>query len=156
MNHRRTVGGLLLILAVAVACDDGTDAGVQTTAPTPASSTADPLASPTIDGLYEVDDEGRQLHLKCWGEGSPTVVLEAGHPHGAGIFDFGERGAPSLAPSPRRLGYVPMAEPVGMEAIRLLTSRAQPTMSSTISTTCSARPKLLGRMSWLARRLVAW
>lgn len=49
----------------------------------------DPLLSPTVDGLYEVADDGRRLYLMCWGEGSPTVVLEAGHPDGTGIADFG-------------------------------------------------------------------
>jgi pimeloyl-ACP methyl ester carboxylesterase len=64
-----------------------------TNAPTTASSTPDVLANPTIEGLYEVDNEGRRLNLTCWGEGSPTVILEAGHPDGAGITDFGGRGA---------------------------------------------------------------
>ena len=64
-----------------------------TTAPTTASSAPDVLASPVIEGLYEVDEDGRRLNLTCWGEGSPTVILEAGHPDGAGISDFGGRGA---------------------------------------------------------------
>ena len=60
-----------------------------TTAPTTASSAPDVLASPVIEGLYEVDEDGRRLNLTCWGEGSPTVILEAGHPNGAGVSDFG-------------------------------------------------------------------
>ena len=60
-----------------------------TTAPTTASSAPDVLASPVIEGLYGVDEDGRRLNLTCWGEGSPTVILEAGHPNGAGVSDFG-------------------------------------------------------------------
>ncbi|HEX2404445.1 MAG TPA: alpha/beta hydrolase, partial [Acidimicrobiia bacterium] len=68
-------------------------ASTGTTTQTTAPSAEDPLTSPTIEGLYEIDDGGRRLNLTCWGEGSPTVVLEAGHPDGAGISDFGGRGA---------------------------------------------------------------
>ena len=76
-----------------VACGStGTTDSQPTPSSAPASSAPDPLATPTIDGLYQVDEGGRRLHLSCWGEGSPTVVLEAGHPDGAGISDFGGRG----------------------------------------------------------------
>jgi pimeloyl-ACP methyl ester carboxylesterase len=50
---------------------------------------ADPLADTTVEGSFEVADDGRRLKMTCWGEGSPTVVLEAGHPDGSGITDFG-------------------------------------------------------------------
>jgi pimeloyl-ACP methyl ester carboxylesterase len=123
MNRRLTIAVLVVTLTVVGACGDGADPGaatpttdatvtttdatvtttdatvtttdvtVTTTAQTTASTTLDPLASPTIEGLYVVDDGGRRLNLTCWGEGSPTVVLEAGHPDGAGITDFGGRGA---------------------------------------------------------------
>jgi pimeloyl-ACP methyl ester carboxylesterase len=116
MNRRLTIAVLVVTLTAVSACGDGadpgaatpttdatvtttdatvttTDATVTTTAQTTASTTLDPLASPTIEGLYVVDDGGRRLNLTCWGEGSPTVVLEAGHPDGAGITDFGGRGA---------------------------------------------------------------
>ena len=54
------------------------------------SELQDPLARPTVDGLFEVTADGRRLRVNCWGEGSPTVVLESGHPDGTGIADFGE------------------------------------------------------------------
>ena len=30
----------------------------------------------------------RELAIRCWGEGSPTVILETGHPNPGGIQDF--------------------------------------------------------------------
>ncbi len=57
--------------------------------PEPSATTSpatDPLASPSVSGQFAVSD-GRKLALECWGEGSPTVVLEGGHPSG-GIDDF--------------------------------------------------------------------
>jgi pimeloyl-ACP methyl ester carboxylesterase len=42
---------------------------------------------PAIDGLFRVSG-GRELALRCWGEGSPTVILETGHPNPGGIQDF--------------------------------------------------------------------
>ena len=38
---------------------------------------ADPLVRPVIDGAFDVGD-GRKLYLQCWGEGSPTIVIDAG------------------------------------------------------------------------------
>ena len=32
----------------------------------------------TINGRFAVNAEGRQLALRCWGDGSPTVVFDAG------------------------------------------------------------------------------
>jgi pimeloyl-ACP methyl ester carboxylesterase len=59
------------------------------TVPTLSGSPA-PLAGPTVDGLFAVADDGRRLNLACWGQGRPTVVLESGHPDGAGVSDFGQ------------------------------------------------------------------
>jgi alpha/beta hydrolase fold len=113
-DRRVAIAGLVLGLVLAAGCGgdaesassttemtDGSSAEVTLTestdesiaATTQSSAVSDVLANPTIEGLFEVDDEGRRLNLTCWGEGSPTVVLEAGHPDGAGISDFGERGA---------------------------------------------------------------
>jgi pimeloyl-ACP methyl ester carboxylesterase len=50
----------------------------------------DPLARPVIDGAFDVGD-GRKVYLQCWGEGSPTVILEGGHP-GSGLDDFSRFG----------------------------------------------------------------
>ena len=37
----------------------------------------DPLVRPVIDGAFDVGD-GRKMYLQCWGEGSPTIVIDAG------------------------------------------------------------------------------
>ena len=65
-----------------------------TTAPAPtttlrpeSTSIVDPLDSPVIDDTFVVSEDGRNLKLTCWGEGSPTVILEAGHAIG-GIDQF--------------------------------------------------------------------
>ena len=52
----------------------------------PPVASEDPLSSPAVSGQFQVSD-GRKLALECWGQGSPTVVLEGGHPSG-GIDDF--------------------------------------------------------------------
>ena len=48
---------------------------------TPASAAApdDIFEDPQIDDLYSVDG-GREVALRCWGAGSPPVVIEGGHP----------------------------------------------------------------------------
>ena len=51
----------------------------------------DPMYRPTVSGAFAVTKEGRKLELRCWGEGSPTIVLEAGHPS-AGVVQFGTYG----------------------------------------------------------------
>jgi pimeloyl-ACP methyl ester carboxylesterase len=71
----------------------------------PAASTAPSLA--TVSGDYEVDPDGRSLHMTCLGEGSPTVVLEGGHP-GSGLADFllhGRRFTELLAAERRVCAY---------------------------------------------------
>jgi hypothetical protein len=56
---------------------------------TAASPVADPAASPSIEAKFAVGDDGRRLALVCWGEGSPTVVLETG---GANIEEWSGSG----------------------------------------------------------------
>jgi hypothetical protein len=54
--------------------------------PAPAGpASADPAASPSIEAKFAVADDGRRLALVCWGEGSPTVLLETG---GANIEEW--------------------------------------------------------------------
>ena len=36
------------------------------------------MSSPSMEGSFVVADNGRELALMCWGEGSPTVILETG------------------------------------------------------------------------------
>jgi hypothetical protein len=56
---------------------------------TAASQSADPASNPTIEAKFAVGDGARQLALVCWGEGSPTVVLETG---GANIEEWSRSG----------------------------------------------------------------
>lgn len=113
MNRLPTV---LVTLALATAACSGSAAPASSVAtssgtaapssvPTSAlSPTMNPLASPVIAGRFAVSD-GRQLEIECWGEGSPTVVLEGGHPS-AGISDFiGTRFVRILASETRTCAY---------------------------------------------------
>jgi len=59
----------------------------ETAAPTAMSTPVATAPSVTLDGDFEVAADGRTLHLTCLGVGSPTVLLEAGHPSG-GIRQF--------------------------------------------------------------------
>jgi pimeloyl-ACP methyl ester carboxylesterase len=90
----------LLLVAVAVgtaSCgggeEDPPDAqeGGSTAAAVGESATTtadDPLANPSVEGSFPVGD-GRELAIVCWGEGSPTVVLDAGSgDDGIGSFQF--------------------------------------------------------------------
>ena len=45
---------------------------------TAAPTTVDPAANPSIEATFVVGEDGRRLALVCWGEGSPTVLLETG------------------------------------------------------------------------------
>src|SRR5215210_5674159 len=58
-------GSLLLVPVARVSAQDATPAAAPVSA-----------RSRTFDGL--VDIGGRSLHLQCQGEGSPTIILEAG------------------------------------------------------------------------------
>jgi hypothetical protein len=53
--------------------------------PSAARASIDPAASPSINAKFAVGDDGRRLALVCWGEGSPTVLLETG---GANIEEW--------------------------------------------------------------------
>ena len=57
---RRLIAALLVLAAIAVGC--GSDESV----------------TPSIDGRFPVDSDGRRLALRCWGQGTPTVVFDAG------------------------------------------------------------------------------
>ena len=50
-----------------------------TTSEAPAS--IDLIANPSIDDRFAVADDGRELALVCWGDGTPTVLLETGGPN---------------------------------------------------------------------------
>jgi pimeloyl-ACP methyl ester carboxylesterase len=76
-------------LVLAAACGgDGDDAPSPTTSqaePT-TSNTVNPFADPAVEGMFALAD-GRKLALSCWGDGSPTIILEPGSDD-AGIARF--------------------------------------------------------------------
>lgn len=65
------IAALLVLAAMSVGCGSDEDA-------TP---------TPSIDGRFPVDADGRELALRCWGDGTPAVVLDAGSGL-AGISEF--------------------------------------------------------------------
>jgi len=66
-------------------------------APAPSADAFVPMSGAVIDGRFPVAEDGRQLALSCWGEGSPTVVLEDGHPsEQGGRLQFGRTGGAFL------------------------------------------------------------
>jgi pimeloyl-ACP methyl ester carboxylesterase len=86
--------GLALVLTVTAASCGGEDPDAPEAA-NPSTSTAPSSAdAPSVDGSFEVEG-GRKLAIRCWGEGSPTIVLETGHPNPGGIQDF--EGSPFVA-----------------------------------------------------------
>ncbi len=72
---------LLLVIAAALgSCgdDDGDPTGADPSSHSPSPSiSVDPASEPSLEGSYPVDGD-RTLALVCWGEGSPTVLLETG------------------------------------------------------------------------------
>jgi alpha/beta hydrolase family protein len=60
----------------------------------PVDDPGDPESEPVIDGLFSIGADG-QLALRCWGEGRPVIVLEAGT-DSAGIEQFSTTLIPSL------------------------------------------------------------
>ena len=77
--------GILMLAAIVTACGSTDTTGSPASPSTDASaspSPAAPTASPEVlEGAFEVAD-GRELYLVCRGEGSPTVILEAGDESG--------------------------------------------------------------------------
>jgi pimeloyl-ACP methyl ester carboxylesterase len=51
---------------------------------TSATSNAD---APTLEGSFSVADDGRELALRCWGEGRPTVLFDGGCCGGDGTLN---------------------------------------------------------------------
>ena len=58
-----------------------TPSAAATTAATP-RVTSPPAPQMTLNDDFQVAADGRSLHMWCLGSGSPTVILEAGHPSG--------------------------------------------------------------------------
>ncbi len=86
MRTARLVGAATVVLLVLAACggDDAAPPSSTAEASATTSTTIDPMASPSVDGRFAVDAQGRELALRCWGDGQPVVVFDAGS-GGAGI-----------------------------------------------------------------------
>jgi hypothetical protein len=89
-RRRRLLPAALFVAAILGGCASGSEPSPSdstATSPSPsATGTPNPMSVPSIDGTFVVADDGRKLALKCWGEGSPTIILEAG---GSGLGEFG-------------------------------------------------------------------
>ena len=93
----RLLQGLAVPLLVVTGCTGGPVTPSTTLTPTPSAVTAgsptataaspssDPPARASIETKFAVAEDGRRLALVCWGEGSPTVLLETG---GANIDEW--------------------------------------------------------------------
>lgn len=66
-----------LLVAALAGCGSGED-GSGAGAPSGETSSSGVVATPSIDGRFAVDVHERKLALRCWGDGAPTVVLDAG------------------------------------------------------------------------------
>ena len=87
---RRVVAVLLVAAAVAaVGCgdDDGDDAESAAIAETTIHTAADGAAAHDVDDRFAVGEEETEVAIRCWGEGSPAIVFEAGHP-ASGLDDY--------------------------------------------------------------------
>ena len=93
-NRRRRWFSLVLVGVVAAtsSCGDAASPSGGDSASASTASTGvppgDASVDPTIDERFTVAGS-RELALRCWGGGSPTVILETGHPNPGGIQDFG-------------------------------------------------------------------
>ena len=88
---RRAASGLILLLASGCATSppgahSQPPPDVHATQSPSPPSTSDPLAEPSLDGRFAVDDEGRELAITCWGHQEPTIVIEGGDPDGRDNF----------------------------------------------------------------------
>ena len=113
---------MLVLLAACSGGDRPRAAGSPSTyssAASPTTSSFDPAEQPSIDDAFAVAAGGRQLKLKCWGTGTPAVLLETGGANieewtGSGIvdqlasrtrvctYDRAGTGASDAAPNKRR------------------------------------------------------
>jgi pimeloyl-ACP methyl ester carboxylesterase len=93
--RRGAIAVATILLLTACGSEPGTD-GSASEDPIFTSPTGELPAEPVIDGLFSIGDDGR-LALRCWGEGSPVIVLEVGTDPLGGISQFSSTLAPPLA-----------------------------------------------------------
>ncbi len=96
----------IVVLLLSACSSTGTTSGSPTSDAAPTQSDAAPSpsstdATSTLEGRFAVAD-GRELHLVCRGEGSPTVIFEAGDESGAEDWRLVE---PSISEVTRTCAY---------------------------------------------------
>lgn len=106
MMMRRSIAIVCVASVLAGCAGVGTDSSAPVTSPRASRTPAVPSASPSgasdvLSAEFEVAD-GRKLHVVCEGQGSPTVILEAGD--GSGTEEW-TRVQPQLAAVTRTCAY---------------------------------------------------
>ena len=87
MNHRvGPVAVLFAVLALASCASSGSDDAApepdtEHSTPTTPADTPTTVAGDAIDERFDIGG-GQELYLECQGEGSPTILLEAGDESG--------------------------------------------------------------------------
>ena len=79
----------VLVIALAAGCGGSGSAEPdhEATTTSQTSMSRDAMSEATIDGTFAVGADAHQLAMKCYGEGSPAIVLEVGT-DSSGIEDF--------------------------------------------------------------------
>jgi len=79
----------LVALALAAGCggSGSAETGLEATTTSPTSTSRDGMSDATIDGTFAVGADAHRLAMRCYGEGSPAIVLEVGT-DSSGIEDF--------------------------------------------------------------------
>jgi hypothetical protein len=68
-------------------CGGGGGAGSAGSTAASSATTQNPMGTPAVDDSYVVASDGRHLALRCWGKGTPVVVMEPGDPSGMEDFE---------------------------------------------------------------------
>lgn len=86
MSWRRKVLVVLVVLAVSAGCGGATSDATKRTqshTPTPTPSTASSIFdAPVIGGSFAVGPDRTRLAIRCWGSGSPVIIIEGGSGEG--------------------------------------------------------------------------
>jgi alpha/beta hydrolase fold len=79
---------LALVSSVVLSTGCGSDGAPSSgTGPSATSTAANDGSQPVIDDRFAVGPHGPRLAMRCFGKGSPPIILEAGHP-ASGIDQF--------------------------------------------------------------------
>jgi hypothetical protein len=67
-----------LIASIGACATDDPGLGSSAGSPSSTVTTSEPLGEPSVDGRFAVASDGHQQAMRCWGDGTPTIVFEAG------------------------------------------------------------------------------